>query len=542
MRNLFVMRRGLAALALLLAATGPAMAGATSEQYRGCDGYGAASLEGDGMTSYATVLLIFSPPNWGNTSQAAARAGASGIADCDAALSDLSERHWMRKVSLLRARAIHRLETRDTQGALADLDLAVAAAHDDPHYARSLGLGVTLTRAYALRLAGEQAKADALIAAVLKERPYNRQANIDALIAGGPAGDPQVFRSGAQALLRLVPLAAQSLYEQAFDHSLFDDVAALHAMLPTASSGGLKDRKAFARGEGIYAYALAVQGHGDEAHAVLAAARERLGAPVAAAEPEAAIATDDKDGTSDAETSEGNTPGGGATRANEAENILHAWQTITEWRLQVAHGAYAEVLKALHATRLPKGPMSVELLTALAAAVPEKLKTTVPPIDPVRPDAATSADEEARLLGLFFQNLPGAETAHNIPSFSDKGWLDTNGASVTEEKGLTTVTFRGAEGTPSVMEEMTLLKAAELAHTAGKTGIIVMRRHDVEYSVTTTYYGTPLRTDPNGFSTGLTVQFADTLPDAYKATPWRMIDADDVLQRLGPIYHPGRKN
>ncbi len=489
------------------------------------------------MTSYATVLLIFSPPNWGNTAQSAAQIGATGIADCTAALSDLSDRFWMRRVSLLRARAIHRLETQDVAGALADLDVAAAAAHDDDaFYTRSLGLGLKLTQAYALRLKGDQAQADAIAAAALQARPYNRQVSLSALIAIGPAGNVDVRRTALHSLIRLSPVTAELVYEQSFDAMMFDDVVALYPVFldpSTIGHGETGGRSGAARRAGMYAYALAALGRNAEARAAIAAARQRLATvPVESA----STAADGED------TSQGPShPPAQNTGAPVNDPILTAWQMAVEWRIQIAEGRYADVLKVLHAANFPKGAMAMDLVKALAAAVPPKLKSSVPALDAFRP--ALPADETAMMLATFFKSLPGPETAHNLPSFSDSNWLDSNGASVETEGDRIKIKFRGGDGTLTVMEEMALLKAAEMARAAGKTGIMVLARHDTRYTLTTTYYGNPLRTDPNGFSTELTVVFVDpaTQSDADKAVPWRTIDAGDVITQLEPVYRPGRK-
>jgi hypothetical protein len=537
--NLPVPRRGAIALAaaLVFGMASPALAEVTSDQYRGCDGYGAASREGDGMTSYATVLFIFSPPNWGNTAQSAAELGTQGIGDCDAALSELSEHHWMRKVSLLRARAMHRLETGDATGALADLDLATAAAatHDDPLYARSLGLGVKLTRAYALRLKGDQAGADALAAEALQARPYSRQVSVDVLLAVGLAGNTDVRRTALHSLVRLAPGTAELVFEQSFDAMMFDDAVALYpAMLAAPSQHGAQEgRSAVARRAGMYAYALAALGRNDEARAALAAARQTSTMPSMTAAPNAPDGADTAQGLK------------APSQGTEAEDpALKAWRMAVEWRIQVSQGHTAEVLNVLHTMHLPRSAMSVDLVTALAAVVPPKVKATLPALDSLRPDTDAQPDVAARMLTTFFKTLPGPETSHNLPSLSEKGFLDTNGASVTQAGAVTTITFRAGGGTLSAIEEMALLKAAELARDAGKKGIVVMNRDDTRYTLTTTYYGTPLRTDPNGFSSVLNVEFVDPAApsDADKAMPWRVIDADDVYTQLEPIYRPGRKS
>ena len=90
-------------------------------------------------------------------------------------------------------------------------------------------------------------------------------------------------------------------------------------------------------------------------------------------------------------------------------------------------------------------------------------------------------------------------------------------------------------------EELALLRAADLARTAGKTGLIVVGRRDIHHTLTTYMYGQALRTDYSGTETQLDVVFVDTnsLPPFYMNAPWRVIDAADVIATLSPIYGPG---
>ena len=208
----FLSRRAIAGLlgvAAVATLAGPARA--DTPTFQTCDGYGTPTENGDGMTKEARGLFgLFAPlGSAGNTRRSTPPLGASGVAACDAALADsrLGAKQWIRRVSLLRARAIHDLAVGDGKAALADLDRAEAAVVDphDAFYQRSMGLGIRLVRGYALRITGDREGALAIAAAVLRERPYNRQLGL-ALIA--VAGSDDVSLEGqplVQSMARVEP-------------------------------------------------------------------------------------------------------------------------------------------------------------------------------------------------------------------------------------------------------------------------------------------------------------------------------------------------
>ncbi len=163
--------------------------------FDGCDGYGPARKSGDGMTVVATQQFGLHPMlevKEGDTVRRTPEFGVQGIAYCGAALSDLQEfpQFWMRKVSLLRARALHRFTVGDVAGAEADLDAAEASATipSDPFYERSLKLALAFERAYFLSRTGHQGDAETLAMSTWAERPYSREVTYSAVIAIGPAG------------------------------------------------------------------------------------------------------------------------------------------------------------------------------------------------------------------------------------------------------------------------------------------------------------------------------------------------------------------
>lgn len=180
--------------------------------FDGCDGYGAARKSGDGMTVTALEVFGIHPmleAKSGDTVRRTPQFGVTGIADCGAALSDLQRypQFWMRKVSLLRARALHRFASGDTAGAEADLASAEASAVNpsDPFYARSLKLALAFEHAYFLSRTGRQSEAEAAAMAAWETRPYSRQTTYSAIVALGSGANTVALAKLNERLAALDP-------------------------------------------------------------------------------------------------------------------------------------------------------------------------------------------------------------------------------------------------------------------------------------------------------------------------------------------------
>lgn len=557
-----------AGLVLGSALAGTALADASSAEYRGCDGYGAASGEGDGMTSYASFLLIFNPPGYGNTDTSKTSPGRIGVERCDAALSDLPERHWMRKVSLLRSRALHRLENYDAPGAMADLDLAQAAVKDasDPFYARSLGLSVTLVRALALRISGAQDEAETLALQAVAARPYNRQVLLSAMTAMGPGAKAEHVRTIRQAIARLVPDQSALLFFEAFEAGDFAEAIKLYPQLiPPTEIGDINLSVAEAAGrawrdfetarnfwawhDGAYAYALATSGQGANARAALVEARNRLARDTAPLPP---MSAEDARDTEKAALDKGNRDIR-LHAAAEGGQTLDEWTRMVEWRLMLAEGKAVEVAAALRTQKMAHSWAAADLMDALMAQIPEKQRPTVSPSITIKERLKREWASKAKLEPAdMFERLPAPETARRIPPYEEAvtSFLgsdrDTEGFRTAgpDERGVITISYRGLRTVPSTVEEMALLAAADFVRKQGKTGMIILRRGDVRFTEYTTQYGVPLRSDPKGFQTEFALVAVDlaALPAQYADARWRVIDADQVYASLAPLYIPPPKS
>jgi hypothetical protein len=561
-----------AGVAVAMLALGSAHAEATASQYRGCDGYGEAGTAGDGMVQNPSgwAHLFGNAPLPAND-RSTPHSGALALADCDAAIASLPAKHWMRKVSLLSARALHRIELSDAKGALADLDLATAAANGstDPYYLRSLGWSLGVIRAYALRHNGDQAQATALALAALAQRPYNRQASFMVLLAMGPQADEAAIHTVQVALARLIPAHSVTLFERAFETGNFADAVNLCSQLTPSQELGIVNaapgqqanlnwrnfRRAtlFRASTGMMcAYALAAIGRDDEARAAIEQTRAKLASDTVPPPPLSAKEQKDRETVSlhdgDVDIRK--------RSAQEGSTVIDQWATYVDLRLKVSQGKTDEVLEALKTVKLPHSWAAVDLVEALTAKLPKAKQSLVPTTQSLRAELGRSRDDVREgKPATFFRDLPEVETSDRSSAYSEQGgWLAgflfdgpipkgfkaENNAAL----GYTPVHYSGSGiTTGAAVEEMALLRAAELARAAGKKGLVVIKRQDVERSMTTYYYSTPINTTPTGFETELDVVFVDpaNLPDAYKTAPWRVLDADEIYNALAPFYIKPKK-
>lgn len=189
------LRAAAAAITLAFGAMSAAWpAAAQSDQaFMQCDGYGRPSQTDDGMMTTAGNWGNLFDPTTGNADPAwSMNFDRSRAASCDAALASphLEERYWLRRVNLLRSKAMHLASAGDDAGAMAALDQARAAGRsDDIFYRRSEGLAVEMLRAFLLARAGRWAESDALALEQWRIRPFSRGVTLAAVMvmSGGPS-------------------------------------------------------------------------------------------------------------------------------------------------------------------------------------------------------------------------------------------------------------------------------------------------------------------------------------------------------------------
>ena len=554
----------------LFAAAGPATAQNGMSTFSNCDGYGMPASGGDGMTEYANVWGIFNLPGYGTTARTTANYGDAALGQCDAALSDakLKPEFWMRRVNLLRARALHNLERGDPAAALIDLDRAAAAVQvpGDPFYSRSLGLSLDLTRAYALRQQGNAEDSARIAMAAWSKRPYTRSLAVGGLFVIGEGSQRPEAEAMRQAVSRFQPSANTRIYVDLIEQRRWNEAIGLYPQIrPPLSQkrvngyGGAYDlRYADSYKDGMFrityagthAYALAATGRYADARAALEHARVTLNWAVEtpqAPQPRKPGGKVPKDRLAEHEREVARRQ----RLERDGRKLLEVWTTFVEQRILVGEGKIEEVFLSLGRQAVPQDELGVEFIDALLAKLPPAETAAIDGLKALRaridqpPSAERTTPEDS--IKALFDYLPDPETSARLPRYKKSAVLfgSVDGFTVTPrdrpmigEAETVSIRFRGVAAPAVVVEEMAILKAADLAREKGVTGFVILDRDDVSHSVTSTYYGVPLRTDPNGYETTLTVALVDLAKPAapFDGATWRIIDANAVYDALSPIY------
>ncbi len=538
-------RAGLAALALGVA--GPAHAG-VSDDFSECDGLKKPKSSDDGMRGEAT----FPSYRFGGRD-----APSQTLAACNRVLESgkLLPEQTLRRAHVMRARAAAKLELGDAPGALADLDAAQEAGKDyagDFFYDRSMGVSLDLLRALALNETGDRKAALALAEAAAAKRPYalevQRVAGMLRAANGDNPADPAIW----QGLARVDP-ATRGIVSQLAPQS--GDLATLAASagtpsvtLPEAPSikaimakGGdiaplLSEWSSPVRGAMTKAYALAAHGQPAAARAWVEATRAALDAPGRA-------------GSSQGE--EGKQPPADIVtllvklaRTEHFEPLAD----LVEGRIAIAEGRLADAAAALHGKQWRTTPVTEEFHAAYAAA---RASGTVgaPDLPALAPAAKRGP---ARLSGMADNLLIRPESKRKLIDYEKSrpnilgalvgaafsmgttllGGIDRTAGfrSTPNEDGSIKVEYTGNTTSGPVVQEMTLLRAAELAREAGKTHFHVVGRNDYQRYLTQTMNGVPMNRTLTGYKTELTIRLVgEGEADA--------LDAVAVIDALGPIYY-----
>ena len=223
--------------------------------------------------------------------------------------------------------------------------------------------------------------------------------------------------------------------------------------------------------------------------------------------------------------------------------ILETWSNIVEARCAVYEGRLADASRLAQSHKPPVSWATVDLGAALAVNDPDRLAQAKAAGDAIK--LKRILGRTAELRGLF-ESLPETETQERIADYrQDFTWLGVLWAPKTgftlEEhpaEGFTTVKFESRKAPLSLLEDMAVLKAADIARHAGKSGLIILDRRNINHTVY------------NGMATGhsLLMGFESQLdfvavdpaapPPAYRNARWRIADANAVYAALAPLYIP----
>lgn len=501
-----------------------------------CDGY--PRPEGAGVTAARIVAAISTAGLFGlpeNARSMPAARGQAGVDACSAVLvSPELDRFWARRVALLQARARHHVDAGNLDSALEDLRAAGVAAQGQAAelwYQRSLGVSATLLEAAILTKRGQQDEAQRLALAAADTRPFS--ATIIGLAAVIFAVDPDLPAEERRILDRLVALnpslglmRARALEWGADRNAAADD---FERELEYA-------RASSARGESLGAPLGAIArtavtafraGRDERAAELAAELRAGLLLPLPAA-PGASSrnAANEMDRVRFA-----------AEQREEAFRQLPIIESYEALRQGNAAAAFARVASG----RVAIGPAVFDLLREImrdpafagrAAAFETELSGFEASAREMRVDAIS--------MSRFAEALPPLEQIGGGNRFRRQGW----GANGFEDRAAPdgagrVITFSGGS-TITTTEELTLLRAAQLAIENGSTGLVVRSRSDFQRYHVTTYAGAETSRSESGFEIRADIAFVDAAsPPAEYAG--RVVSAQEVWDALSPIFSPPRE-
>jgi hypothetical protein len=522
----------------------PAQAEAGWADYQNCDGYGPITRVGDGMTEQATGWFVAGGDRVRRTPSFRDGVGACtrALAGLDAVAPDA----WQRRVSLLQARAAHRLDSRDAPGALADLDLADQAAVDrtDPYYFRSLGINTDMVRAFALAQNGDTAAGEALAMTAWARRPFSREVTTAAILVVGPKGNVENVDRLVRGASRLDPSLSGMVFRYHFESGRFDTALAafdevvapvpiqdqtfdLRANLERAEQQRARDEIFWLDMAARRAYALAALGRNDEARTVWAAARTRLEGATPAPDPLPARPSN-RDRILNVAREQAN-----LQIQTSATPLRDGWDGLIQARLAANEGRTAEgnaIFQALD--RLPPSYAVVDLMAALnaSAADIEQISQSLPgarfgfPSGNVRTVFGWLLDAET-------QTRAASGMASLDALFASRSARDRGGCTERrQDDGTVNLCYKGLQATLAVTEERALLRAAARAAENGGR-FRIERRDDIQHSIVSTMYGVPMSESQAGFESSLFIRFipADQTCD-------RCLNAADVQAALADVY------
>jgi hypothetical protein len=521
---------------------GPVMAGEPSDWVR-CDGL--AKPENVGVTLSRLVPAIMTAGLMGlpeASREAPAAQGEAGVKACDTVLADpLLDKYWARKVNLLKARALHHIEAGDLETALADLTATHAAAAgnvDDATYARSLGASTQLFEAAAQIKKERFDEASALAIKAADARPYSLEVGLAAvrILDVDPRWSPEEDR----VLSRVAALEPDMRGARARSREWGGQYAGAAedwrglADSTASSIGDVRLPAGYslpaASGDPIFTAraALAFARAGKNAEAAEMIARFKADPVATPPQLDAKAKLADRMANLQAQL-----------RANQAKSaqrfitVAQAWMQVNDGKLDEARATLATLNNELPAT-----PATLELMQKLKPPTPAGMVSLDPPgaaqMDTLI--SSTRADGVKRLdPASFAKALPPLERADR--SYSKQAvWFKPNGfkdKKTADGKGAS-IEFSGALSTHAAVEEMMLLRAAQLTREAGKAGFVVRKRADYQQYMVQTMYGSEISRSANGFKTTAEVEFVD-LP-ATGAADSSILDANKVWNDLSPIY------
>lgn len=525
--------------AIVLVASAPVPAAA--DAFTSCDGYAVPNAREDGLIRLVVPLsTVFGEPSWPGAAQPVAQAASDGVQACTSALADprLPPTLLARRASLLRARAMHRLVQGDDIAALVDIDAAdaVTAGHEGLLYRRSMIVGTHLLRAYVALRQHQRERAIALAEQVVQERPYVLSTALVAIqIRMQASGDLDRYFTDLRRIAPFYPAVLNRLFAIYGDLRRWDDQIALRPRIVSINPGrigGFQPTDAAALPgrrandemllDTATALALAMSGRDADAAALLDGVDARLAVinhPMPASA--AGVAGHDRMVAS--------------TRP-AAEAAAHARQIIAALPLARA-GNVAGVAAAGRAGRLPDGAESLSLVELAVA------RSRAPDADMVR----TLRDlQERRRRAILderlspqevFDAMPEAESVRRVPPYAEVRGRNGYVVRAGDRPGRYLINFGGNTASPAIVQDLVLLRAADLARATGRRGFVVVTNRSFSRTLNVNDIFVQ-RIVPAGYAAEAEVVLVDAAnpPAGIADLPSRMVDADRVYADLAPVY------
>jgi hypothetical protein len=513
-----------------------------------CDGLAAPMGTGEALGRLVAISGTFGllgKPEDSNTRDRIS--GTAGVQACDRVLADpVLDKFQGRKGLLLKARAIHHLEADAPEAALTDIrkipetigDAAKGAA-----YERSLGMSLKLLESLALTKLKRFDEADNLLTGISSLRPYSATTQELLLLFMNNISQPTPAK--AEIIQRWMSLTAsaggEALLEQYATPAQAADSWAKRLESPKSEEKILTIIKLINKGN---PEADALFNPVDYARAAVQAARagrtEQAEAWIAKAR------SFNADGSKFAGKSAEHIASVIKTLFEEWAQTSATHVTIAEATLLLNQSKLAEMIAKLNGMEAyPTSPAFYELLEKAQPLVPvaERKGLWVTPVAEIRakfdkPRTALAADDKK--LDMLFTLLPPIETETSGNSYSGQwGWgLKESGFKDRKNKtnpALRTIEFVGTFSPQASVEEMSMLRAAELALKEGKPNFRLVDLRKYQRFTQMTINGSPTGPQyPAGFKTEIDVEFVggDVPPDPLTS----VFSAQQVWDDLSARY------
>jgi hypothetical protein len=216
-------------------------------------------------------------------------------------------------------------------------------------------------------------------------------------------------------------------------------------------------------------------------------------------------------------------------------------------RKMIADGQGEAVLLGLTNEPLPRDGSGFDTLLALSSLMPERDAVGAQAaVQQQRRQPAADSNKDALTLHDFFMALPPAEVVDGPlawrharrPLLAMRGSardLDAVGyRDEVQDNGIVTIRFRSLANPLNQVEEMALLRAAQLAREGGHAAFLVVDRRDTAWSRQMSFNNIPGATWANGYESEIDVRFVDR--GAADTGNEMTLDADAVYNALSAAY------